>query len=55
MSRKLRMMELKPLFETERLIVRHFAPSDLDDFAALCAEPNVMRMMGDGSTLPPAS
>jgi len=40
------------MFETERLRVRHFQPSDLDEFAALCADPLVMRFMGDGVTLP---
>jgi [ribosomal protein S5]-alanine N-acetyltransferase len=39
------------MFETERLLVRHFQPSDLDDFAALCADPDVMRYMGDGTIL----
>jgi RimJ/RimL family protein N-acetyltransferase len=42
----------QPVFETERLFVRHFAPDDLDDFAALCADPVVMRYVGDGQTLP---
>ena len=40
------------LFETERLFVRHFHPDDLADFAALCADPLVMRFVGDGQTLP---
>jgi RimJ/RimL family protein N-acetyltransferase len=40
------------LFETDRLLVRHFTPGDLDAFAALCAEPQVMRYVGDGTTLP---
>ncbi len=39
------------MFRTERLTVRHFQPHDLDDFAALCADPAVMRYVGDGSTL----
>lgn len=39
------------MFETERLYVRHFEPSDLDDFAALCADPEVLRYVGDGTTL----
>ena len=39
------------IFETERLLVRHFTHADLDDFAALCADPVTMRYMGDGSTL----
>jgi [ribosomal protein S5]-alanine N-acetyltransferase len=39
------------LFETPRLSVRHFQRKDLDDFAALCADPEVMRYVGDGTTL----
>lgn len=45
---------IEPIFTTERLLVRHFAPADLDDFAALCADPLVMRYVGDGTTLPRA-
>jgi RimJ/RimL family protein N-acetyltransferase len=41
-----------PIFETERLLVRHFTPDDLDDFAALCADPQVMRYVDDGQGLP---
>lgn len=39
------------MFETDRLYVRHFAPHDLDAFAALCSDPQVMRYVGDGVTL----
>lgn len=39
------------MFETERLLVRHFEPSDLDAFAELCADPEVMRYVGNGTTL----
>ena len=42
----------EPLFETERLFTRHFVTDDLDSFAALCADPEVMRYVGDGKTLP---
>lgn len=45
-------MTTRPLFETERLVVRHFGPDDLDDFADLCADPEVLRYVGDGGTLP---
>ena len=38
-------------FETERLQVRHLAMADLDDLAALCADPVAMQYMGDGNTL----
>jgi len=37
--------------ETERLVVRRLRPDDLDDFAALCANPEVIRYMGDGQPL----
>ncbi len=40
------------MFETGRLRVQHFQASDLDDFAALCADAVVMRYMGDGVVLP---
>jgi RimJ/RimL family protein N-acetyltransferase len=39
------------MFQTERLMARHFRPDDLDDFAALCADPQVMRFVGDGTPL----
>lgn len=41
-------------FHTERLAVRPFTMADLDAFAALCADPQVMRYVGDGTTLPRA-
>ncbi len=40
------------MFTTQRLFVRQFQPDDLDDFAALCADPQVMHFVGDGATLP---
>lgn len=40
------------LFVTERLVVRQFQAADLDVFADLCADPRVMRYVGDGATLP---
>ena len=42
------------IIETPRLTIRHFTLADLDDFAALCADPRAMAMMGDGATLPRA-
>ncbi len=39
-------------FETERLLVRHLDPDDLDELATLCADPITMQYMGDGETLP---
>jgi RimJ/RimL family protein N-acetyltransferase len=37
--------------ETERLLLRPFEERDLDDYARLCADPEVMRYLGDGRTL----
>ena len=45
-------MTIQPLFETERLFVRHFEPDDLNNFADLCTDAEVMRYVGDGETLP---
>ncbi|SEO11182.1 N-acetyltransferase [Cryobacterium sp. TMT1-3] len=39
------------LFQTEHLSVRQFRRDDLNDFSALCADPNVMRFVGDGTVL----
>lgn len=39
------------LFETERLYARHFTADDLDAFATLCADAQVLRYVGDGTTL----
>ncbi len=40
-----------PIITTARLFIRHFQPADLDGFAALCADPAVLRYVGDGATL----
>ncbi len=40
------------LFKTESLVVRQFQSAALDVFAALYADPQVMRYVGDGTTLP---
>ena len=37
--------------ETERLLLRQFLESDLDLYARICADPEVMRHIGDGRTL----
>jgi RimJ/RimL family protein N-acetyltransferase len=37
--------------ETARLRLRHFRAADLDSYAALCADPEVMRYVGDRSVL----
>ena len=42
---------MQPIVETARLYARHFVPADLDEFAALCADTQVLRYVGDGTTL----
>src|SRR2546425_2880982 len=37
-----------PAIETERLLLRELHPDDLDDLAALFADPDVVRYVGDG-------
>ena len=37
-----------PRLETERLVLRAFRSEDLDAYAALCADAEVMRFIGDG-------
>ncbi len=39
-----------PVLETERLLLRPLRTSDFDDYAALHADPDVMRWIWDGST-----
>jgi RimJ/RimL family protein N-acetyltransferase len=40
-----------PTVETERLVLRAFRDDDLDAFAAMSADPEVMRYIGSGETL----
>jgi len=37
-----------PRLETERLILRAFCEADLDAYAEMCADPEVMRYIGNG-------
>lgn len=37
--------------ESDRLVLRPFVEDDLDDYARLCADPEVMRHVGSGKTL----
>ena len=37
--------------ETDRLLLRPFRDSDIDDYAAMCADPEVMRYLGARSVL----
>jgi RimJ/RimL family protein N-acetyltransferase len=39
--------------ETERLLLRWFREEDFEDFCHLCAEPEVMRFLGDGKPMAP--
>ncbi len=40
-----------PTLETERLLLRPFRTDDLDAYAAMCADPEVMRYIGNRSVL----
>ena len=40
-----------PELRTKRLLLRSFRDADLDPMAAMCADPEVMRYLGDGRTL----
>ncbi len=40
-----------PELRTARLLLRPFREGDLDAVAAMCADPEVMRYLGDGRTL----
>jgi RimJ/RimL family protein N-acetyltransferase len=40
-----------PTLRTERLLLRAFRADDLDAFAAMCADPDVMRYIGAGDTV----
>jgi RimJ/RimL family protein N-acetyltransferase len=39
-----------PTLHTERMVLRPFRPEDLDGYAAMLANPNVMRFLGTGQT-----
>ncbi|HEY8680325.1 MAG TPA: GNAT family N-acetyltransferase [Candidatus Dormibacteraeota bacterium] len=45
------LVEAPDLLETERLLLRQFLETDVDLYARICADPEVMRYIGDGSTL----
>jgi len=40
-----------PTLETERLVLREFRDSDLDAYAAMCGDPDVMRYIGAGKPM----
>ena len=44
----LRAMDPIPIIATQRLTLRPFAAADLDAYAAMCADAEVMRHIGDG-------
>ena len=37
--------------ETQRLLLRHFRPADIEPYAAMCADPEVMRYVGERGVL----
>ncbi len=37
--------------ETQRLFLRQFRPTDIEPYAALCADPEVMRYVGEREVL----
>lgn len=39
---------MNPIVETERILLRPFCIKDIERFAEICANPNVMRYIGDG-------
>lgn len=39
------------VLETERLIIRHLRPDDLEAFSEICADPEIMRYVGDGNPI----
>jgi RimJ/RimL family protein N-acetyltransferase len=40
-----------PEVHTERLVLRGFRPADIDEWAVICADPEVTRWVGDGDAL----
>lgn len=42
-----------PTLETERLLLRMWRESDFEEYAAICADPDVMRYLGEGRALTP--
>jgi RimJ/RimL family protein N-acetyltransferase len=45
------LIEAPDLLETERLLLRQFLEQDVDLYARMCADPEVMRFVGEGRTL----
>ena len=45
------METVPPLLETARLTLRMFRGDDLDEYHAMCADPDVTRFLGDGKPL----
>lgn len=43
-----------PTLKTDRLVLRGWTPEDHGPFAAICADPEVMRFIGNGQTRAPA-
>ncbi|GAC1655773.1 MAG: GNAT family N-acetyltransferase [Candidatus Dormibacteraceae bacterium] len=45
------MLEAPDTIETPRLILRQFLEADLNEYARMCADPEVMKYIGDGQPL----
>ena len=45
------LIEAPDTLETDRLLLRQFLESDVDLYSRICADPEVMRFVGDGRTL----
>src|SRR5690349_20831967 len=43
---------MEVVLETERMVLRTFTESDVDDLAALNADPSVMRLLSGGKPIP---
>lgn len=39
---------MNPVIETDRIFLRPFSIADIEPFAKICSNPNVMRYIGDG-------
>jgi len=44
----------QPSLNTERLLLRRWREADIEPFAAMCSDPEVMRYVGSGATRPSA-
>jgi len=40
----------EPVLRTNRILLRRWKAEDIDPYAQLCSDPEVMRWIGDGTT-----